>query len=323
MKKLNKNLHEAKKAKNDEFYTQLPDIEKELIHYKEHFTNKTVFCNCDDPEESNFWKYFSLNFEFFGLKKLISTHFEKDKPSYKLELVKDINDDGKVNGLDTIKTPLKQNGDFRSPESIEILKESGIIITNPPFSLFREYVAQLIEYDKKFVIIGNLNAITYKEVFPLLKNNKIWLGPSIYSGDREFEIPAYIVDKGKFTGEIREGKYYQRVMGIRWYTNIDHYKRHEVITLFREYNDNDYPKYDNYDAINIDKVKNIPINYKGPMGVPISFMDKYSPDQFEILDANNFIINDKTPIKLHGLIKDKDGTINGKPKYVRVLVRRR
>jgi len=309
----NKNLHEAKKAKNNEFYTQLPDIEKELKHYRQHFKDKIVYCNCDHPNKSNFVKYFEDNFDELELKKLIVTYFSEGKQPNKTI----------ITSRSITITQQKQNGDFRSPESIELLKESDIVVTNPPFSLFREYVAQLIEYDKKFVIIGNLNAITYKEMFKLIKSGKMWLGPSIYSGDREFEIPAYIVDKGKFTGEIREGKYYQRVMGIRWYTNIDHYKRHEVITLFREYNDNDYPKYDNYDAINIDKVKNIPINYKGPMGVPISFMDKYSPDQFEILDANNFIINDKTPIKLHGLIKDKDGTINGKPKYVRVLVRRR
>ena len=247
----NKNLHEAKKAKNNEFYTQLPDIEKELKHYRQHFKDKIVYCNCDHPNKSNFVKYFEDNFDELELKKLIVTYFSEGKQPNKTI----------ITSRSITITQQKQNGDFRSPESIEILKESGIIITNPPFSLFREYVAQLIEYDKKFVIIGNLNAITYKEVFPLLKNNKIWLGPSIYSGDREFEIPAYIVDKGKFTGEIREGKYYQRVMGIRWYTNIDHYKRHEVITLFREYNDNDYSKYDNYDAINVDKVKDIPMDY--------------------------------------------------------------
>ena len=181
----NKNLHKANKAKNDEFYTQLSDIEKELKHYKEHFKDKIVFCNCDDPQESNFWQYFSLNFEYLGLKKLISTHYETDKPSYKLEIVKDISGDGKVNGLDTVRTPLKQNGDFLSPECVEILKEADIVVTNPPFSLFKEYVAQLVEYDKKFLVIGNKNAITYKEIFKLIRENLIWLG---YNSPNRFYV---------------------------------------------------------------------------------------------------------------------------------------
>ena len=185
----NKDLKNAKRNKKDEFYTQLSDIEKELGHYKEHFKNKIIFLNCDDPEESNFWRYFSLNFEYLGLKRLIATHFGNGRPAYKLEIVRDVNKDGKINKLDTIKTPLKQNGDFRSPECIEILKEADIIVTNPPFSLLREYFAQLMEHNKKFVIIGNINALSYKEIFKLIKENKVWLGYSIHSGDREFKIP--------------------------------------------------------------------------------------------------------------------------------------
>lgn len=185
----NKSLHNANRGKNDEFYTQISDIEKELQNYKNSFRDKVVFCNCDDPEESHFWKYFSENFEHLGLKKLVSTHFQDEKPSYKLEIIADINGDGKINKLDTVKTSLKQNGDFRSPECVEILKESDIVITNPPFSLFREYVAQLFEYDKKFIIIGNQNAITYKDFFKLVKENGVWFGKSIHSGDREFRVP--------------------------------------------------------------------------------------------------------------------------------------
>jgi hypothetical protein len=204
-------LHTANKGKNDEFYTQLSDIEKELRNYKEYLRNKIVFCNCDDPEESHFWRYFSENFEYLGLKKLVSTHFENEKPSYKLEIVADINGDGRTNRLDTIRTPLMQNGDFRSPESIEILEEADIVVTNPPFSLFREYVAQLFEYDKKFIIVGNQNAITYKDFFPFIQQNKVWFGQSIHSGDREFRVPdSYPLNaSGSRTDEA--GKKYIRV----------------------------------------------------------------------------------------------------------------
>ena len=298
----NKNLHKSKKAKNDEFYTQLPDIKKELCYYKSHFENKVIFCNCDDPEESNFWQYFSLNFEFFGLKKLVSTHFEEDKPSYKLELMADINKDGKVNGLDTIKTPLKQNGDFRSPESIKILKEADIVITNPPFSLFREYVAQLIEYDKKFLIIGNMNAVICKEIFKLIKEEKLWLGCSY---PKEFMQPDGTIKK---------------FGNINWFTNLDHTKRHEDIILFRTYygNEESYPTYDNYDAINVDKVKDIPMDYEGIMGVPITFIGKCNPNQFEIIDGlNRYSILTGATDKTRGTFLN---TINGKPKYTRILI---
>jgi hypothetical protein len=229
----NKNLQKANKDKNDEFYTQLSDIEKELGHYKEHFKGKTVFCNCDDPEWSNFWNYFALNFEHLELKKLVSTHYEKENPSYKLEITRDVNSDGKINKLDTVKTLLKQNGDFRSPECIEILKEADIVVSNPPFSLFREYVAQLVEYDKKFVIIGNMNAITYKETFRLIKENLLWLGHSIHSGDREFRVPDHYPLQASGYRIDDEGNKYIRVKGIRWFTNIDFKERHEGLILYK------------------------------------------------------------------------------------------
>ncbi len=321
-KKLNSRLHMAKAGKNDEFYTQITDIEKEISYYKHHFKGKVVFCNCDDPKESNFWKYFALNFEHLGLKKLVSTHYHNEKTTYKLELLKDINNDGKINELDTIKTKLKQNGDFRSPECIEILKEADIIVTNPPFSLFRDYVAQLIEYDKKFIIVGNQNAITYKETFQLIRENKIWPGVD-NGGTKWFQVPDDYEIKTESRIKVADGKKYFSMGSIYWFTNLDLDKRHEDLTLFRKYNENDYPKYDNYDAINVDKVADIPVDHDGAMGVPITFIDKYNPAQFEIVNANDYITNASTPNKAHGLIKDKDGTINGKPKYVRVVIKRK
>lgn len=319
----NKDLNQARINRKDEFYTQLTDIEKELGHYKEHFKDKIVFLNCDDPEESNFWKYFSLNFEYLGLKKLISTHFGNGIPAYKLEIVKDINNDGKINGLDRIKTKLKQNGDFRSPECVEILKEADIVITNPPFSLLREFIAQLIEYNKKFVIIGNINAISYKEIFNLIRENKLWLGHSIHSGDREFKVPDDYPLHASGSRVDENGIKYIRVKGIRWFTNLDYKERHEDLILYKIYkgHEDEFPKYDNYDAINLNITKDIPMDYKGAMGVPITFMDKYNPEQFEILNSNDLRTNDKVPFKQHGLIKDKDGTINGKPCYVRIVIR--
>jgi len=307
----NKNLHQAKKAKNDEFYTQLADIERELKHYKDHLKGKIIFCNCDDPEESNFWNYFALNFEHLGLKKLIATHFETDKPSYKLELIADINDDGKINKMDTIKTPLKQNGDFRSPECIEILKEADVVVTNPPFSLFREYVDQLIEYDKKFIIIGNQNAITYKEIFKLIKENKIWLGNS-----SNIVMEFGLSDDYERWNRIDEktGKKYGKVPAISWFTNLDYPKRHEDLILYKKYYKNEevYPKYDNYDAIEVNKVKNIPMDYDGVMGVPITFLSKYNPEQFEIL-GNEYDLE----------ISKGRGYINGKRMYSRIFIKNR
>lgn len=284
----NENLKKAKKEKNDEFYTQLTDIEKELRHYKKHFKDKIVFCNCDDPEYSNFWRYFSLNFEELGLKKLIATHYEPHKQSYKLEMWKD--EAGVHSGIKT----LKENGDFRSTESLELLQEADIVVTNPPFSLFREYIDKLMKYEKKFLIIGNKNAITYKEFFPLLKENKVWIG---YNSPTEFTLP--------------DGTITKKISGLtRWYTNLDIDKRHEDITLYRHYTPEEYPKYDNYDAIEVSKVSDIPCDYDGAMGVPITFMDKYNPDQFEI-------------IKFRKGNDDNDLMVNGKWPYFRILIKRK
>lgn len=314
----NKDLRKASKAKKDEFYTQLSDIEKEMKYYQEQFRDKVIFCNCDDPVDSNFWKYFELNFTKLGLKRLISTHYETDKPSYMLEINRDENGDGLITSKDIIKTKLKQNGDFRSPECIELLKQADIVITNPPFSLFREYVAQLIEYDKKFIIIGNVNAITYKEFFPLIKENKVWLGASIHSGDREFKIPNDypLTASGCRVDEL--GNKYIRVKGVRWWTNLDYPQRHEDLILYKTYNEEEYPKYDNYNAINVDKTSDIPVDYKGVMGVPITFLDKYNPSQFRLLgimntgELNPGIRYENTP---HGR-----PIVNGKELYLRVLI---
>ena len=293
MAQKNSNLHSARKEKNDEFYTQLVDIEKELKHYKEHFVGKTVFCNCDDPKESNFWKFFSLNFDNYKLKRLIATHFDYEKKSYMLDMYRD------DSGVHTKIRDLEQNGDFRSPECIELLKQADIVVTNPPFSLFREYVAQLIEYDKKFLIIGSQNNVTYKEVFPLIKENKMWLGYKC--GEMEFVVPDYYEPRAVRYREENGIKY--RSMGnICWYTNLDTVKRHEELIMYKFYDECEYPKYDDYDAINVDKVSDIPKDYKGLMGVPITYMDKYNPDQFEIVD----------------LITPK---IMGKSKYKRLIVR--
>lgn len=280
----NKNLNKAARAKNDEFYTQLTDIENELRHYKDHFKNKIIFCNCDDPEESNFFRYFALNFEHLGIKKLIATHFDAEEPTYKLEIVRelDINSDGKIDFQDIQRIPLKQNGDFRSPECVEILKSCDIVVTNPPFSLFREYVAQLMEYEKKFVIVGNQNAITYKEIFKLIKENKIWLGNGFTAGNAFFEVPDNFENTQIF--EVN-GKRLAKFRNCHWFTNLDHAKRHEDLLLYKLYSPEEYPNYDNYHAIEVSKVKDIPINYNGVMGVPITFMDKYNPEQFEIVGA--------------------------------------
>lgn len=268
----NSNLHQAKMAKNDEFYTQIGDIENELRHYKAHFKDKVVLCNCDDPTYSNFWKYFHLNFEVLGLRKLIATHYDAQKPTYKLEY--EGGDDGNIEA--GMRTDLIQNGDFRSDECIELLKESDIVVTNPPFSLFREYVAQLMEYGKKFLIIGNINAITYKEFFPLLKDNKVWVG---YTNPKIFVTPKGVTKK---------------FGNVMWFTTLDHPKRHEKLSMTGQYKKNPefWPKYDNYDAINCDAVEThgtkhgIPGDYYGYIGVPITFLDKYNPDEFEIIGAD-------------------------------------
>ena len=314
----NRNLHLARKDELDEFYTQLSDIEKELKHYKEHFEGKTVFCNCDDPYESNFFKYFALNFNYLGLKKLIATCYdgspilssefplaevvglmENGKVNYTakaykiiIEEVKDYNQDGAIDLLDiteilknkkNVLTLLNGNGDFRSKEAIELLKNSDIVVTNPPFSLFREYLAQLMEYNKDFLIVGNQNAVTYKEVFPLIKEGEVWLGYN--HGAQEFMVPDYY-DKNNIY--IREnGKKYAKFGNICWFTNLDFEKRHEDLILHKKYSEEEYPKYDNCDIINVNKVSEIPEDYFGIMGVPITFLQKFNPSQFKICGLAN------------------------------------
>ena len=327
----NLNLHAANKAKKDEFYTQLPDISDELRHYKRHFRDKVVYCNCDDPTVSKFFHYFAYGFRKLKLKKLITTCYKNQERNlfsrhdveqaiwleYDGQLIENRIPDPEQIGMHY----LEGDGDFRSAECVELLKQADIVVTNPPFSLFREYVAQLVEYDKKFLIIGNMNAISYKEIFPLFQDNRIWYGVSIKSGDREFGVPAHYPLTAATTRVDSKGNRFIRVKGVRWFTNLDHKKRHDEMILVENYSPEKYPKYDNYDAINVDKTADIPKDYSGAMGVPISFLDKHNPDQFEILSANDIRENESVPFKTHGLIKDKDGSINGKPKYVRVVIR--
>lgn len=330
----NSNLGKAKTGRNDEFYTQLADIEAELKHYRNHFKGKTVFCNCDDPYESNFFKYFAMNFNYLGLKKLIATCYKgspitctqlnlfgneenfsivkNEKRPYKIEIteVTDANGDGAVdltdieyllqNNKNTLSL-LEGDGDFRSNECVELLKECDIVATNPPFSLFREYVAQLFEYEKKFIILSNMNAITYKEIFPLLKENEMWIGygfnmsmvyktpyPNLLDANRKFVISkGFDPDDG-----------YLKVPAICWFTNLDHSKRHEKLELYKRFSPEEYPKYDNYDAINVDKVTEIPEDYYDVMGVPITFLDKYNPEQFMIIGMSASADTMDKPVQL-------------------------
>lgn len=278
MTSANANLHKAKDAKNDEFYTQLTDVSKEMMHYKQHFKDKVVFCNCDDPTWSAFWKYFHLNFAELGLKKLISTHYDKEEATYKMEYT-----GGDDNDIDVgVKTPLEGNGDFRNQECLDLLDESDIVVTNPPFSLFREYVAVLVEHKKKFLIIGSGNAITYKEIFPLIRNNLMWLGVTRQgTGSMWFRVPNDTPEKkGQ---KIEDGIKYQTIGNSCWFTNMDVKYRHEKVILWKNYTEDEYPKYDNYNAINVNKVAEIPCDYDGVMGVPITFLGKYNPEQFEIV----------------------------------------
>ncbi len=327
----NKDLRTAAKNKKDEFYTQLADIEKELKHYKKHFKNKTVLCNCDDPRVSNFFHYFSYNFEHLGLKRLITTCyknqdidlFSQNKAEKAIYLIYDGDKNGnKIPDIEEIGIKqFKGDGDFRSQECIELLKQADIVVTNPPFSLFREYVAQLIEYKKKFLIIGNQNAITYKEIFKLIKENKIWLGISIHSGDREFGVPDNYPLKASGCRTDSNGKKFIRIKGVRWFTNLDYPQRYEDLILYKKYNKEEYPKYDNYNAINVDKTINIPQDYNGYIGVPITFMDKYNPNQFEILGIMNTGEENKgirLPNTPHGR-----PIVNGTEKYLRIIIKKR
>ena len=374
-KTTNGNLHKAKQAKNDEFYTQLSDIEKELMHYKPHFKDKIVYCNCDDPEWSNFWKYFHLNFAHLGLKKLIATFYHIGQSVYKMEYTG--GDDNNISA--GVKIHLTGNGDFRSDECIETLKESDIIVTNPPFSMFREYVAQLMECGKKFIIIGNPNAVTYKEFFPLLKNNQVWVGAKPWSAEMYFGVPKeqeeYLVAHKKEGSAyvIKDGQILGRVATV-WFTNLDHSKRHEKLPLYKTFNQEEYPIYDNYAAWNVDRVADIPmdkvfeltvdeetykrlkdtygndlvlidtdngyhINVSNPIiGVPITFLDKFNPEQFEIVvfrkgeDGKDLIFTNERESStvlsylcttaIPGMIKNAEGKICGNPTYARITIRK-
>lgn len=309
----NNNLHTAKATKNDEFYTQLEDIENELKYYKDYFKGKVVYCNCDgflNEEKSNFFVYFSLNYEFLGLKGLICTKYNPNGKGRKYEYYGDLNGNNYPDEEEIFTSDLEGDGDFRSEECIEILKKCDIVCTNPPFSLFRQYVAQLFEYKKDFLIIGNVNAISYKEVFPLIKENKMWLGVSSFNKGMYFGVPDdyTYADTYKFDRE-RNGKKVMRVSSICWFTNLDHKKRHEELLLYKKYNTEEYPKYDNYDAIEVSKVTDIPMDYYGVMGVPITFLDKYCPTQFQI-------------IKFRKGDDGKDLCVNGKCPYFRILIKR-
>lgn len=337
----NSDLNTAQRNRKDEFYTTRQDIEAELCHYAEHFRGKVVYCNCDDPVESEFWKFFVRNFNAYGIKKLIATHYEPDEKNYAymLEISEDTNGDGRVDWHDepTV-TPIPCNGDFRSAHCIELLKQADIVVTNPPFSLWREYVAQLVEYNKKFIIIGNINCVTYKEVFPLIKENKMWMGVSIHSGDRKFYVPNDYPMNAANCGVDEEGKRFIRVKGIRWFTNIDTPQRHEKMDLRGNYyygNEELYPHYDNYDAIEVSKTSDIPSDYYDTIGVPITFLDRYSPDQFEIVGMAKRGAGDPA-LRSHVYTKeeypnysDLNATptlwIDGKLKntYPRILIRRK
>lgn len=347
-KSLNKNLRNASKAKKDEFYTQLTDIEKELKHYKEQLRGKVVYCNCDDPFESNFFKYFASNFNALGLKKLITTSYSgspitgkqlllldieglkpKGKEPFKIEIneVPDKNTDGAIDLTDVewllkrdanVSTPLKENGDFRSKECTDLLKEADIVVTNPPFSLFREYLAQLIEYKKKFLILGDQNNITKKDIFKYIKENKLWLGYD-NGGTKWFQVPDDYDIATESRKKIVNGVKYFSMGRILWFTNLDTAKRHENMVLYKKYAPEEFPKYDNYNAINIDKVSEIPMNYNGVMGVPITFVDKYNPEQFELLGIMN-TGEENIGIRYKGTPHGRP-LVNGVEKYLRILIR--
>jgi hypothetical protein len=284
-------LRSAKTAKEDEFYTQLTDIERELKHYKRHFKGKVVYLNCDDPRVSNFFHYFSYNFEKLGLKKLIATCYQSQDPgdftqnqsaeAVYLEYQGDKNGNNFPDPAEIGVQPLKGDGDFRSPESIELLKQADIVVTNPPFSLFRQYIAQLLEHDKKFVVLGNQNALTYQEIFPLLRDNKVWLGQS--NGQMAFKVPAHYKPRKTRYWEDDSGQKWRSFGNMCWFTNLDLPTRHENLILYKTYDPETYPKYDNYDAIEVSRTVDIPLDYDGVMGVPITFLNKHNPDQFEIV----------------------------------------
>ncbi|OGE32819.1 modification methylase [Candidatus Daviesbacteria bacterium RIFCSPHIGHO2_02_FULL_36_13] len=347
-----KNLQLAKQKKTDEFYTQLVDIEKELKHYKDQFRGKVVYCNCDDPFESNFFRYFAANFNTLGLKKLITTSYVKSpiaggqlplfevkglkpkgKEPFKIEIneVLDSNSDGAIGLSDVewllkhdanVSTPLKGDGDFRSQECIELLKEADIVVTNPPFSLFRKYVAQLVEYDKKFLILGDQNAITYKEIFKLIKENKLWFGYD-NGGTKWFQVPDDYDIPTESRKKIEDGIQYFSMGRVFWFTNLDTIKRHEELTLYKKFSPEEYPEFDNYIAISVGRYMDIPMDYDGVIGVPITFLDKYNPEQFEIVGSDYNIKEGLLPqlVNPNWQGKTDRAYLKGKRLYSRILIK--
>ncbi len=328
---LNSSLHSARRARQDEFYTQLGDIENELRHYKSHFADKTVYCNCDDPTVSNFFHYFSHHFVHLGLKRLITTCYKNRNrdlfSQHDIEQAIKLEYDGFRDGevvpklADIGVQMLEGDGDFRSVECVEILKRADIVVTNPPFSLFREYIAQLIEYKRKFIVIGPWNAVTYKEIFPLIQDNRVWLGYGFNAGNAYFGLPPDM--RGYAAGVYDESTGLVKFRNVTWFTNLDHRKRHDDLILYQSYTPEDYPKYDNYDAIEITRIKDIPMDYEGVMGVPITFLDKHNPEQFEIVGTTDrggdgMLENIKRPHARYDA-----PVVDGRGKYKRIFIRNR
>jgi hypothetical protein len=317
----NSNLHNAKDSKDDEFYTKIEDIQKEIKHYRSQFKDKVVYCNCDDPRVSNFFHYFSYNFETLGLKKLIATCYKnqnidlfstnKSEKAVYLEYTGDKNNNNIPDIEEIGVIEMKGDGDFRSQESIELLKQADIVVTNPPFSLFREYVDQLMQYDKKFLIIGSQNAVTTKDIFRYVKENKLWIGYN--TGDMEFNVPHYYEERETRFRKDEEGKKWRSLGNICWYTNLETTKRKDKLILYKEYNKEEYPTYQNYDAINVNKVAEIPNNYFGEIGVPITFIDKYNPKQFKIIGIDRVLVEEKTG-------KVSRFRLNDKELYARIVI---
>lgn len=331
----NKGMRSARAAKKDDFYTRLPDIENELRHYKAHFKNKVVYCNCDDPRVSNFFHYFSHKFESLGLKKLITTCYKNRMPdmfsrhdseqAIRLEYTGDKNLNRVPDAEEIGIHALEGDGDFRSPECIELLKQADIVVTNPPFSLFREYITQLTDYDKKFLIVGTWNAITYKEVFKLIMENRVWLGINSNRNFSGFIIPAHYSLHGTEARVDVDGNRIVSTNSTCWFTNLDITKRHEELILYKHYSPDEYPHYDNYDAINVNKTNEIPKDWDGVMGVPVTFLDKYNPDQFEIIGTDYQVKQGLLPeiLKPEWIGKTDRGYMNGKRMYARLLIRNR
>lgn len=327
----NRALTNARAAKEDEFYTQLADIERELANYRDHFAGKVVYCNCDDPRVSGFVHYFSYNFERLKLKKLIATCYKNQnmdlfsqhdsERAVKLVYTGDKNGSGVPDQSEFDVELLDGDGDFRSSESMELLKEADIVVTNPPFSLFREFVAQILEHEKKFLIVGSQNAITYKEMFPLIRDNKLWLG--YLNGDMKFRVPDYYEERETRFWIDDMGKKWRSFGNACWFTNLDIAIRHENLVLYKTFSPEEFPEFDYYKAIEVKRTTDIPNDYTGVMGVPITFLSKHNSDQFEIIDANTVRKSESVPVKAHGLVKDKEAAVAGKVSYVRILIRKK